>query len=268
MRTVALSFLAIVAVIAIAAPPLAASKIDWEATTPASGEVVDNELRIEGTGTHLLVTISDPDITGDSYSIAGEIRFDAVGEAGYLEMWSYFADGGAYYSRTLDDSGPMAPFVGNSDGRAFEVPFFLNGAAGPDRVELSLVLADGGTVWISPLDLVGFNTGDAWWSESQAGIVGAAGGILAGLSGAALGLLSRKQKSRRLVVGMLIGGAIVGSVLLVVTLAALIDGQPRHVWYPLGLFGLILAVVDGLLIPTMRKTYAAAELQRMRALDA
>lgn len=268
MRTAALSGLALVVVLAFANPALARTEVDWETTPPVTGDVVGGEVRIDGTGTHPLLTISDLAIASDSYAIRGSVRYEAVGGAGYLEMWSYFADGGAYFSRTLGSSGTVASLNGTSDGRTFEVPFFLNGSPGPERVELNLVLPDGGTVWIGPLELVGFDTGDAWWTEGQAGIVGAVGGTIAGLSGAALGLLGRRLGSRRFVMGLLVGGAIAGGVLLLVALVAIIDGQPRHVWYPLGLLGVILALVDGFLIPTMRRNYAAAELQRMHALDA
>ena len=268
MRTAALSNLALVVVLAVANPALAQTEVDWETTPPAAGDVIDGEVRIDGTGTHPLLTISDPDITGDSYAITGPVRYQAVGGTGYLEMWSYFADGGAYFSRTLGTSGTVASLSGTSDGRVFEVPFFLNGSPGPERVELNLVLPDGGTVWIGPLELAGFDTGDAWWTEGQAGIVGAVGGITAGLAGAVLGVLGRRLRNRRFVMGLLVGGAIVGGVLLLVALVAIIDGQPRHVWYPLGLLGGILALVDGFMIPTMCRNYAAAELQRMHALDA
>ena len=36
----------------------------------------------------------------------------------------------------------MAALTGDSDGRAFELPFYLNGAAGPERIEINLVLPE------------------------------------------------------------------------------------------------------------------------------
>ncbi|MDH3189438.1 MAG: hypothetical protein OEM39_02185, partial [Acidimicrobiia bacterium] len=91
---------------------------------------------------------------------------------------------------------------------------------------------------------------------------------LAGLSGAMLGYLVSRRKSRRLVEGVLVVGAVVGVVLLVVAAVAWLTQQPQHVWYPLALIGGILALVYGALIPTTRRNYQAAELSRMRALDA
>jgi hypothetical protein len=260
--------MAVLVVAVLAVPALAAGDIDWALTPPASGEVVGDEVRVEGPGTHHLLTIVAPDISGDSYAIAGSVRFENVGGTGYLEMWSHFADGGAYFSRTLDTQGPRAALSGDSEGRPFELPFLLNGAAGPERLEINLVLPAGGTVWIGPLDLADFGPSTAWWSERYAAAIGATGGTLAGLAGALIGILGGRRKSRRVVEALLFGGLAIGLVLIVVGLVALSGGQPRHVWYPVGLLGTILAAVDGLLIPTMRRAYAAAELQRMRALDA
>ncbi len=83
-----------------------------------------------------------------------------------------------------------------------------------------------------------------------------------------MGVVSGRRRARRFVVGLLIGGLVVGALCLVAAGAAMLSSQPRHVWYPLALIGLILVVVDGALLPSTRRAYAAAELHRMRALDA
>jgi hypothetical protein len=246
----------------------AADTIDWTVSPPASGEIDGDEVRIDERGVHQLITIIDPAIEGDSYMMAGTVRFEGVTELGYLEMWSYFGDGGAYYSRTLADEGPMAALSGESGARRFELPFALNGSPPPERIEVNLVLPASGTVWIGPMELVGFGDEDAWWSETQSGLIGAAGGILAGLMGASLGILGARRSRRRLTLNILVGGIIVGGLLAALCFVALVIGQPRHVWYPLGLIGLILVVVDGLLLPRIRAATAAEELQRIRALDA
>ncbi len=241
---------------------------DWTDIAPASGVVEDGEVRIEGAGTHRLVTIDNPDIRGDSYAVAGSVRFEGVAVPGYLEMWSYFADGGAYFSRTLAAEGPTASLVGESTGRTFELPFFLDGAAGPERIEINLVLPRSGTVWLGPLDLVGFGEVTEWWTADQGGFIGAVGGILAGLGGTLLGILGSRRRSRRLVEVLLVGGATVGVGLFATGVYAAVSDQPRHVWYPLVLLGAILALVDGLLFPLVRRRYEATELHRIRALDA
>jgi hypothetical protein len=65
-----------------------------------------------------------------------------------------------------------------------------------------------------------------------------------------------------------VGGIAIGVGALLAAGIALVSSQPRYVWYPLVLVGVILTVVDGALLPALRRNYAAAELQRIRALDA
>ena len=97
MRAAVPSALLLLVVILTPGSALAADGIEWTTTAPASGEVEGSEVRIDGGGTHRLVTIVDPDIGGDSYAVTGSVRFEDVTGVGYLEMWSYFADGGAYF---------------------------------------------------------------------------------------------------------------------------------------------------------------------------
>lgn len=268
MRRMLLSCLMVVVVAWPTAAASAAEEIDWTVTVPSSGTVIGDEVRIAGPGAHRLLTIEDPGIEGDDYLIEGTVRYEGVEPAGYLEMWSFFADGGAYFSRTLAEDGPSAALVGASPGRPFEVPFYLNGSAGPERIEFGVVLPDAGTVWVGPLTLRQAATSTAWWSERRAAQIGATLGVLAGLSGAVIGMLGGRRRGRRLVEGLLVGGIATGVGALLAAGIALVSSQPRYVWYPLVLVGVILTVVDGALLPALRRNYAAAELQRIRALDA
>lgn len=242
--------------------------VDWASTPPLSGTVDGADVRIEGAGVHPLVVIDDPAIEGDSYAIAATVRYEGVVGDGYLEMWSHFPDGGAFFSRTLAETGPLAALSGDSTERPIEVPFFLNGAAAPERVEINLVLPADGTVWVSPLSLVGFGGAAPWFSEQQAAWGGATAGMLAGLGGAAIGIVAGRRRNRRLVEVALAVGLAVGVVSLAAGGIAFVASQPRHVWYPLVLIGLVLTFVDGLLLPGIRRSYAAAELHRIRAMDA
>jgi hypothetical protein len=136
-------------------------------TPPLTGEVVGDEVHIEGPWHHRLLTVDDPGIDRDVYVVRGTIRFENVVGTGYLEMWSYFPDGGAFFSRTLTESGPMAALSGDSSEREFELPFLLNGASVPERVEINVVLPDRGDVWIGSLVLEGFGGSSHWWSVRQ-----------------------------------------------------------------------------------------------------
>ena len=52
-----------------------------------------------------LLTLADPGITATQYALTGSVSYDAVQGTGYLEMWNHFPNGGAYFSKTLGDSG-------------------------------------------------------------------------------------------------------------------------------------------------------------------
>lgn len=267
MRRILLSLSTFVLLVAIATPALAET-IDWSETEPESGTVVGTEVEVQGPGTFVLLTIDSPEISGDRYQVTGSVRYQDVAGNAYLEMWSFFEDGGAFFSRTLAEEGPQGVLTGSNPGRDFELPFSLNGAAGPTRLEVNVVLPATGTVWVGPLTINGVSDTGSWWSEQSASVIGASLGIAAGLSGALIGMLSGRRRAQRVVMGLMMGGIVIGGVCLIAGGVALLVSQPRHVWFPLLLIGAILVVVNGALLPTTRRSYAAAELHRMRALDA
>ena len=100
----------------------------------------------------------------------------------------------SYFSRTLGSDGPMAALDGTSDWRPFELPFFLQGADGPERLEIGVVLPSTGTVEIGPLELVRLDAeasgGGAWLSDRTIGALRAALiGTAVGVFGAAIAFL-------------------------------------------------------------------------------
>lgn len=245
-------------------------EVDWTRTTPASGRVVDGAVEVDGGsgGEFVLVELQDPPVGGDGFEITGQVRYEGVVGTGYLQMWSTFADGGRYFSRTLADTGPLAAISGDSDWREFSLPFYLNGAEPPERLEVGVVLPGAGTVRVSSLSLGAIGGGNAgWWSDRAAGFIGAIGGSAMGILGAAVGALSSRGRARRFVLSVSVGAAALGVVLIAVCGLALAQGQPRAVTFTLGLSGGLLAVIFGSLIPRLRRIYAQAELRRMRALD-
>ena len=132
-------------------------QINWATSAPASGQVVDGNAQVSADGSgglFPLIAVDAPDLGRVGFSVRGRVRYSDVAGSGYLEMWSVFADGGRYFSRTLGAEGPMAVVTGTSDWRPFELPFFLEGAAPPSRLEINVVLPGSGTVEIGPLEVV------------------------------------------------------------------------------------------------------------------
>lgn len=213
-----------------------------------------------------LLDFDNPGITSFHYGIEGRVRCENVQGKSYLEMWSWFADGNRYYSRTLGESGPMQHLEGTSDWRPFALPFFGNAESGlPTRIVVNAVLVDRGTVYLSPITLCQFP--DGWWTERDAGWIGGVGGSIVGLLGALIGTLGGFGKARRFVLLLTTALVGLGVLCLILGAAAFALGQPYAVYYPLLLFGIITTAVCGGNLPILRRRYQQIELRRMTAMD-
>src|SRR5262249_16320224 len=100
----------------------------------ASGAIVEQDrggadyrLKITNPESHpmtmTVLTIDRPAVKGPRYSLTGQIKYENVEGAGYLELWNYFPNGGQFFSRTLADQGPMMKLTGASEWRPFLLPF-------------------------------------------------------------------------------------------------------------------------------------------------
>jgi hypothetical protein len=264
--------------------------IRWQdlaaANTLASGTVVaapegaeGPSLRIVHEGrapiTFPLVIIERPGISASRYAFRGRVKYENVASGSYLEMWNHLSEG-SFFSRSLDQGGPIGRLEGSSGWRAFVLPFFnQEGGSPPQKLVLNLVMAGAGTVEIGPLELVQFAADEdvfadstAWWTDRQAGILGGIIGSVLGILGAVVGWLGSVARARGFVLGTLKGIAGLGIVALGVGAFALAVGQPYAVYYPLGLFGTICAALGFLLPRTLSKRYEELELRRIEALDA
>jgi amino acid permease len=110
-----------------------------------------------------------------------------------------------------------------------------------------------------------------WFDATTGAIIGACAGSFIGITGGAWGALAgvnaRKGRYRKIVIYLARFLIILGTVFLVTGIAALLTGQPRHVWYPFGLTGFILLTC---LIPnyfSVKKIYINAELKKMAVND-
>jgi len=258
--------------VAIAQEPVAS--VDWASTPPLSGEVVSGNARViadTAGGTFPLAKIDAPDLGTVGYAIRGQVRYADVAGQGYLEMWSYFADGSRYFSRTLATEGPMAALSGTSDSRPFELPFSLQGATGPERLEVNVVLPGSGTVEVGPLELVRLDAeaagGGAWLSERSIGVAGALVGVAAGIFAASIAWLVGHRRGRRFVLPAMTAAMAAGIGLIALSVVGLATGQPPNVVLVVLIGGLVLAAAFGIAIPRARRLYADAELRKMRAMD-
>jgi hypothetical protein len=221
------------------------------------------------------VTIERPRISAARYALRGQIRYERVADGSYLEMWNYLPEG-SFFSRSLDQDGPMARLEGSSGWRPFILPFFnREGGAPPEKLVFNLVLKGAGTVQIGTVDLVQFGADEdlfggsgAWWSDRQAGMLGGVVGSILGILGAFIGWLGSTARARGFVLGTLGGFAWFGVGSLVLGVFALSVGQPYAVYYPLLLLGTTGAALGFSLPRTLTKRYEELELRRMQALDA
>jgi hypothetical protein len=249
-----------------------AMEIKWATSAPVSGQVIDGNVLLSADGSgglFPLIAVDAPDLGRVGYSVRGRVRYSDVIGSGYLEMWSVFADGSRYFSRTLGTEGPMAVVTGTSDWRPFELPFFLEGVAPPSRLEINVVLPASGTVEIGPLEVVRLAEAGsgAWLPDRAVGVVGAALGSTIGLLGALVGVLVSRNRGRGFVLPVMTAASVLGAVLIAASVAAIPAGQPPGVVFLLFMPGVILAAAFGASLPRVRRAYAEAELRRMRAMD-
>jgi hypothetical protein len=152
----------------------------------------------------------------------------------------------------------------------------------PTRLEIKVVLAGPGRVYLSPLRLKqspvalpaappdepsASAPAGAWWDDRTAGLIGGTGGVILGLLGALMGGLGSCGKARRFVITLAILLTASGVAALLAGAIALATGQPLPVYSPLLVGGGVLTVVCGVSVPVLQRRYAEFELRRMTAMD-
>ena len=244
-------------------------------TSPGVAEQLKIENSEPGPKTIAILQLDRPGVTAAQYALVGRVRYENVATASYLEMWNHFPGGKRFFTRTLADSGPLGSLQGSSEWRPFWLPFkVLREQAGPEKLEVNLVLAGKGTVYLGPLRLVQCTgpmdppgVAGQWWGERTGGWVGGLGGGLIGILGGLIGTLAGLGKARRLVLGLTAALLALGVVGLAAGLLALSLSQPYAVYYPLLLGGGICSVVIGACLPVARRRYRQIELRKMAAMD-
>ena len=222
------------------------------------------------------------------YAVRGRVQYRNVEGIAYLEMWNIMPDGRRYFSRTVDEYGPMRKIQGNSGWREFALPFNLMQHQ-PESVtlEINVVMPGKGTIEVSELTVSDIPSGvpmsdalppvvDApvvkqWFDGGTAGfyggLAGGAVGIYGALFGCLAGFLVPRGKGRSLLIAMAALGFAVGIVSLLVGIFAVFSGQPYHVWYGFTLIGGLLVFILPVAFSTIGKQYEQFEQRRMQALD-
>jgi hypothetical protein len=239
--------------------------VDW----PKGERALENTTG--GPRTLPVTVLHSPKIASSRYALKGSLRHEGVVGRAYLEMWSVFRDGSRFFTRTLADAGPMAPFQGSGGPREFVLPFTnREGGPAPVRLEVNAVFAGPGRIHLGPLQLVQMPTGleGAWWSERDTGWLGAIAGCVLGLWGALVGILASRGRARRFVLSALAVGAALGAACLAAGLVAVALSQPWFVAYPLLLIGVLETSLGAAGYVWLRRRYVEQELRRMDALDA
>lgn len=253
-----------------------------EITRPSaeSSSGVEEELLIVNeAATPLTVHLATIDSTGISkfnYTVSGRVRYENVEQPGYLEMWSVSPDNSRYFSKTLSPSGPMGTIHGTSASREFIIPFSSSAASGtPSKLEINLVLPAQGKVWISPLKLSQFEQNEwadamtvegAWWGNRTGSWMGVISGVVFGLLGALVGMLSSWGRGKNVCLAICWFTVVFSVVCLGVGAVALAISQPYVVYYPPLLLGVIGTIVMGSAISTIRKRFSELELRRMASM--
>jgi hypothetical protein len=224
-----------------------------------------------------LARIDGPAIQGQRYGLRGTIRYQDVAGVGYLEMWSHFADGGQYFSRTMAGAGPLQQITGSSAAREFLLPFDCMGRGPvPQRLEFNLALHGPGTVEISDIQVVDFGDSSlasvlapgAWWDDRQAGLFGGLAGSLLGVCGGLLGMflgMGRAGWLCRVVAALML---VAGVAAAIAGIVALINGQPYAVFYPLLLLGGLASIAGMIVLPLIGPIIRRHEMRRMQLMDA
>lgn len=275
--------------LAAAAAEEMVTRFDWSQTGATSGPATvervtedrRSALKISNPAgvptTVSLLVIDRPKIESVRYALTGEVKYEGVSGDASLEMWSTFPEGsgkgsgGRFFTRTLAPMGEMGVLSGSSAWRPFRLPYNSEKSGGPpSRLELNLVLPGAGTVWVSPVQLTQETggKGGAWWSEREAGVIGGLVGSAGGLIGGLIGWLGSRGRARRFVFALIYTAMGAGAACLAIMVAALVAGQPFHVWGTLLILGLTLLVV---FIPAnrlARYNYAVHELRKIGSMDA
>jgi hypothetical protein len=245
---------------------------------PAGGRSKFESLRVTNpNGAPLVVPLFEIDKPGvkiPRYLICGEVSGEGIEGKAYLEMWSFFAGGGRYFSRTLAEVGRMGSLSGTFGFRPFNLPFTAEPGMTPEKLAVNVAFPGRGTVSLANLILVELDRDEyflptgPWLTPRQISLFGGIGGSVLGLLGALVGILASRGQARALVLALLKGMFAFGTLALLAAVVGVWLPQPPVLLSTLLLFGVICTVLPASLLGKVRRQYEEREFRRMKALDA
>jgi hypothetical protein len=223
-----------------------------------------------------VVSLDAPKVPSHRYQLKGRVKVENVVGDGYVEMLNTFPKIGVYFTKTLENDGPLGKLTGTGDWRDVELPFVSQEGVLPSKIEVNVVLPGKGKVYLTPFTVAKYegpaeleaSAKNAWWSDRAAGLIGGSAGGTFGICGALVGVLAGLGRARRFVMTLCFALIAMGVVTFVMGLVAVSLRQPYHVYYPLLLMGGLSVVILGFNLPSLRRRYEQAELRQMTALDA
>ncbi len=245
----------------------------------SSGGSVPDSLRVTNPDgiarTIPLFEIEQPGVKTSRFLLRGTVRGDGIEGQAYLEMWSVFAGGARYFSRTLAQAGPMASLGGTFGARPFLLPFTARPGMTLEKLVVNVGFPGRGTVILGPIRLAELGADENFVAESAGWLaprgvarLGAAVGTLLGVMGALVGVLAGMARARALVVGLLWSMLGIGLASLAGGAGAVVSRQPEALVTLLVLVGAVATAVPAALLGKVKRQYEEHELRRMQALDA
>jgi hypothetical protein len=260
--------LAMLLLILLLASTSRAAELTWDRALPTTATTREaNALVVtapEAGATVTVLTLDGPAVRSDAFAVRGQVRYTDVAKPGHLQLVATFPDGSQETSRATAPFGPMGQLKGTSDWREFMLASLgQHPKQRPTRIEVSVVLPGGGTVYLGRASLVeglaNRRPRDVGWMEPTR--LRLAAGVLAGLLavyGVITLLLARRRAARALVVSMTVLVTALSCAAVGCAWAAMLGADEREPLYPLALVGMLgIAMCFGML-RLIKRRYAAA----------
>jgi hypothetical protein len=210
-----------------------------------------------------VLTLDHPPVRDDAFVIEGQLKYDNVAGPGYLELTSTFADGTSETNRANAAFGPAGGMTGSSPWRRFVL---ASGDAHhgqtPTRIDVSVVLPKGGTVYLGSANLVeGManhrHRATSWLESPRAGTLAGALGAVVVLYGIVAGFLASRGRWKRLVVALTVLAMALSCAALGCAIAGMVGNPARDALYPLALVGALGIALCGVMMKLIKRKYAA-----------